>query len=576
MKHSFYKPTSHLAKLSLKSSSMVLFFCSSLLLQHSAQANVTSTTKNTQSSFYPLLQAEFAYDRGEVDKALQIYKKEALSQQTSDIFERAFSLSLLHEDKQASLNFAQQWQQRHPDYNPVWFYVAHLALQTHDYNLAKQNLNHILKYNPQANFKQMLEDIYPSQEEEQKRLLLVLQQLSNDKNADLSIVKSGLLLKFNDTNSALAQVNKALRTDRYNPSYLLLKADIYKKMGKTKKLLKLLAKARKKVPDEKDFYIYEIRYRLQLQKEKGDDKQQKYAWQLALKACQQFPEDAEIKLLTALIGLNLEEYGKINQLLMPLIDNEDYQDKAYYYLGLSFESQSNYQQANYYYSQIQQAKLAYDATKRIIDFALKNNDSEQAIQALKNLQVKFPEYTIESYLLQADILKKQKQHLQAKTLLQQVYQDYPNNEEIQFAYVQSLNNSSDYTTKLNLLSQLKKTYPDNLDYQLHYSLLLLAKSSDNLHAQKLLKQIVAIPQTDKQFNSKRYLISLNALATIALAKKDYQQVINDLQVPYQQYPNLTSGLLLLESYQELNNQAKLQTLKQDLQERFNYVEKTSD
>ncbi len=573
MKNFFYNPKFRLTKASIKSSSMVLFFCGLLLIQPLAQADTTQITpKENSSNFYPLLEAEFAYNRGEITKALQIYKKEAIAQKSSDIFERALSLSLLHEDEQASLDFAYQWQKQHPDYKPVWFYVAHLALQTHDYALAKKNLNYILKYNPQANFEQVLENIYPSKEDDQKRLLVTLQQLNNDKNADLSILKAGLLLKFDYPKNALTEVNNALRIEPYNPSYLLLKADILKKMGKSKQLLRLLARARKKIPDEKNFYIYEIRYRLALQKAGSHGKQIKYAWRLALKMCKQFPDDPEVIFLTALIGLDLQEYDKVNQLLMPLIDNPEYRNQAYYYLGLSFEKQQDYQQAKEYYAQIQQEDLAYDASKRIVVFELKNNNSSNAIKALENLRNNFADYAPESYLLQADILKRQKQYSQAKNLLKKAHHNYPNDTKIQFAYAKLLNNKSDYRIKLNLLSQLKKNYPENLDYQLHYGLLLLAKSSSNKQAQHILQQIVDIEPTDSRFNSKRYLVSLNTLATIALAKKDYQRVINNLQLAYQKYPNLTSGLLLLESYRGINNQAKLQALKQDLQERFDYVE----
>ncbi|MBS9780073.1 MAG: hypothetical protein KGV51_05535, partial [Moraxellaceae bacterium] len=337
------------------------------MLPAHAQANLIHASE-AQSNVYPLLEAEFAYNRGEIDKALQIYKQEALAQKSSDIFERALSLSLLHEDEKQSLDFAYQWQKHHPDYKPVWFYVAHLALQTHDYALAKNNLNYILQYNPQANFEQVLENIYPSKEDDQKRLLLTLQQLNNDKNADLSILKAGLLLKFNYPENALIQVNNALHIEPYNVSYVLLKADILKKMGQEKTLLKFLARARKKIFDEENLYTYEIRYRLALQKQSNNKHHIKYAWRLALKACKQFPEDPEIKLLTALIGLDLEEYGKVNQLLIPLMNNTDYRDKAYYYLGLNFEKQLNYQQAKNYYAQIQQADLSHDATKRIVVF----------------------------------------------------------------------------------------------------------------------------------------------------------------------------------------------------------------
>ena len=64
--------------------------------------------------------------------------------------------------------------------------------------------------------------------------------------------------------------------------------------------------------------------------------------------------------------------------------------------------------------------------------------------------------------------------------------------------------------------------------------------------------------------------NLNILADNALAKENYQQVIDYLQTPYDVLPTLRSGSLLLRAYQGLGDNAKVETLLADLQQRFSY------
>ncbi len=564
----------HSTKTSLKRLlAIVLFVPQVLFISSSTQAKLTirddQLSNQNQPSLYTLLTAEFAHSRGQADLALQMYKQESLSSDSPPVFERTLNLSLKNENIEQSLAFASQWQGQHPEYMPAWFYVAHLALQAHDYQLAQDNLSHILKYDPDADFNKILQDIYPQNDEEQKQLLFTLQQLHSEDNPTLSIIEAGLLLKFGDNETALTHVNRALKVEPNNISYILLKANILKQLNKSKQLFSFLKKSRKKHPEDKRLYLYEIRYRLEQQTAK--EQQAKKAWKLALKTVKRFPDEPEIKLLTALIGLRLNEYEQATELLTVLLDRPAYMNQAYYHLGRIAEKQQDYKQAKHYFSQVAQLDLVLEASKKVVQYELMDNNTDGAIAVLTRLRNDFEIYAPESYIMQANILKQQKQLESAKQLLTQANQTHKH-PSIQFAYAQLLNNSTEYQTKLNLISKLKKHYPQNLDYQLHYAQLLMSKSTNNLQSRQIFEDIVQIPRTDPRFNQQRYLSSLNALATMALANKHYQQVIRYLSPAYQQQPTLTSGLLLLEGYRGSNQHDQLQSLQDDLAQRFNYTE----
>lgn len=102
--------------------------------------------KSNEPSLYALLDAEFSENRDDTERALVIYKQQSFKQDATAVFERALSLSLRNDRVEESLQFAKAWQDENPDHVPAWFYVAHLALRAHDYELAGETLNRILSY----------------------------------------------------------------------------------------------------------------------------------------------------------------------------------------------------------------------------------------------------------------------------------------------------------------------------------------------------------------------------------------------------------------------------------------------
>ena len=115
------------------------------------------------------------------------------------MFERALNLSLRNEKADDSLQFAKSWQDQNPDHVPAWFYVAHLALRAHDYILAGETLNRILRYDPRADLSEILIGIYPNNDEDKRELSAALQPLdSEQKTLSLSVLKAGLLYQFNE------------------------------------------------------------------------------------------------------------------------------------------------------------------------------------------------------------------------------------------------------------------------------------------------------------------------------------------------------------------------------------------
>ena len=539
------------------------------VLMTESVVNKTSTIESTTSadlnepSLYALLDAEFSANRDDTERALIIYKQQSFKQDATAVFERALSLSLRNDRVEESLQFAKAWQDENPDHVPAWFYVAHLALRAHDYELAGETLNRILSYDPRADLSEILIGIYPNSDEDKRELLEALQPIDSEQNASLSVLKAGLLYQFNEPEIALVHINRALERQSDYVPFITLKADILRKIKPSKAVLDYLSQARLRNADSKNLYLYEIRYLLDL-------KQNEQAWQLLLTAHKRFTDDAEITLLAALVSLDIEKYDSADQLLNMLARNPAYLDQSYYYLGISAERQQDFAQAKYYLNAVMQEDLVLEARRKVVALELLSDDVDGAIATLEKLRKDFSIFAPDSFVLQADILWQQNESAEALRLLTRAVRKYPDSEMLLFARAQLLDDKEDYIVKRTLLNHLQALDPNNLAYQLSYAQLLLANERGSEQGLALATAIIQIRYDDPRYDNELHLQALNVLASSALANQNYQQVIDYLQTPYDVLPTLRSGTLLLRAYQGLGDNEKVETLLADLQQRFSF------
>jgi len=516
---------------------------------------------NDEPSLYALLEAEFAADRSDIERGLSLYKQQAFKRDATAVFERALSLSLAYEAVDESLVFAKSWQDQNPDHVPAWFYVAHLALKAHDYALASETLNRILRYDPRADLSEILIGIYPSTDEDRRELLAALQPIDSAQNASISVLKAGLLYQFDEPRAALIHIERALASQPDYVPYITLKADILRKIEPAQTVVNYVSQARLRNPDSKSLYLYEIRYLLDL-------KQSVSAWELLLAAHERFTEDPEITLLAALVSLDIQEYSSADQLLNTLAKSPTYLDQAYYYLGISAERQQRFEQAKSYLKSVIQEDLVLAARKKVVELELLADNSEAAIATLRNLREDFEVFAPDTFVLQADILWQQGKADEALELLSRASRKHPNSEAILFARVQLLDDRNEYVVKRTLLNHLQNLNPDNLSYQLSYAQLLLANDRNSTQGLELAQTIIQIRYDDPRYDNELHLQALNVLASNALANDNFTQVIDYLQTPYEVLPTLRSGVLLLRAYQGLENNEKVAELLADLQQRF--------
>lgn len=70
------------------------------------------------------------------------------------------------------------WVAQEPKDVPALFYLSHIALKTHEYQLAAETLDKILKIDPTADLEQILASIAPENAQDREVLLTALRSSS--------------------------------------------------------------------------------------------------------------------------------------------------------------------------------------------------------------------------------------------------------------------------------------------------------------------------------------------------------------------------------------------------------------
>lgn len=529
-----------------------------LVFSSSQSMAVPFANPNNEPNLFAVMLAEFSANRQEMPTALNLYKHQAKHENSAPVFERALGLSLQHEPAVFSLKFASDWQKENPEHIPALFYVTHLALKAHEYELAGEKLSQILQADPNADLSQILVGIYPTQTADQSELLGVLQNLDIKNNTSLLVMKAGLLLQFQQGKQALQNIDKALKKDPKNPAFLTLKADILQSIAEPKAVAEFIQKARNILPDNKSLLLYQTRYLIKQGKNTA-------VWQLLNdKKNQQFLEDDEIKLLAGLVGVDIQAYTQANALLLSLTKNPNYKDQAYYYLAISAERQQHFNEAIEFYGKVMQPDLVLTARKSQVELLTSQERFADAVVSMEKLREQFDEFIPQSYIIEASILSKANESQKAIAVLETAQKQLPENTDILFAKVLLLPDDTPQSQqrRLDILAKLVKLAPHNLEYQVEYAQVLVNQKQQPQTVENLLFPYI----NDTQIGLKARQI----LSQQSLHLGDSERVVMLLSDNFDIIPDVISGLLLAQAYENLGNLTEKNRVNDILKNELHY------
>lgn len=400
--------------------------------------------------------AEFALAANDTPTALHNYTVLAIRSNSTAVKQRALNIAIEQNDLQSALDIATHWVVQEPSDVPAKFYLAHIALKSHEYELAADVLDTILTLDPDAELERILEGISPESAEDRQNLLNTLSKSKERDNPSILMLIASLEAQNNELELALKTANKALKKRPKVTGFILLKANLLMNLGDEQATLKWFDRSSRKHRNNLEVNLAEVRYLTKLNRSE-------LALDKLKKIIKKWPDAEEALFIAGLTSIDLKKYDLAEQYLVELRYSNQYQNDAYYYLAVNAERKQHFETAKAYYRLVE-GSLYMVSRRNLIAIYEQQHKLNDALRFLTQERVNFPQQASFLYQAQAEILKKMGNKKAALGLLKEAVKNLPEDPELLYSEVLLLDPFQDREQLDKVLKKLLIVEPNSPTY----------------------------------------------------------------------------------------------------------------
>ncbi|WP_171477596.1 tetratricopeptide repeat protein [Acinetobacter radioresistens] len=470
--------------------------------------------------------AEFALAYGDIPTALHNYTVLAIKSNSTTIKQRALNVALEQNDLKAALDIATHWVVQEPQDVPALFYLAHISLKAHEYELAADTLNKILNIDPNADLEQILAGIAPELPEDREILLNALRSSKEKNNPSILVLIAGLEAQNGQLEQALVTINQALRKRPKVTGFILMKANLLMAQNDQLAAQQWLEKSSRKQKYNLDIRLAEVRFLVKSNQAES-----------ALKKLQgilkQWPDAEEALFIAGLTSIDLKQYEQAEKYLVELRYSDQYQNEAYYYLAVNAERKQHYETAKAYYRLVD-GSLYTVSRRNLVTIFEKQNQLNDALRFLTQERVNYPQHASFLYQAQAEILKKTGNKKAALALLDEAVKNLLDDPELIYAQVLLLDPFQDREKLDQTLKHLLEIEPNSPTYLNAYAYTLALQNRRLNEARQYAEH--ALEYAPEQASI------LDTLGYVCILQNDYDTAVRVLAKAYSLSQNLKIGV----------------------------------
>lgn len=400
--------------------------------------------------------AEFSLAYHDTATALHNYTVLAIRSNSTTIKQRALNVAIEQNDLKAALDIATHWVVQEPEDVPAKFYLAHIALKSHEYELAAETLDSILTIDPNADLEKILEGIAPESEVDRQNLLSTLRASKEKNNPSVLILIAGLEAQSDEIEQALKTVNKALKKRPKVTGFILMKANLLEALGDQEETLKWYNRSSRKNKYNYDIRLAEVKYLIKTH-------QPELALNKLETIIQTWPDAEEALFIAGLTAIDLKKFDQAEQYLVELRYSSRYQNEAYFYLAVNAERKQNDETAKAYYRLVD-GNLYTVSRRNLVSIFERQNKMNDALRFLTQERVNYPQHASFLYQAQAEILKRMGNKKAALSLLNEAVKNLPDDPEILYSEILLLDPFENRDILDKALKQLLSLEPNNPAY----------------------------------------------------------------------------------------------------------------
>lgn len=381
---------------------------------------------------YLLLSGEIAGQRGQFETALDSYLKAAKLTRDPRVAARATQIALYLKNMDKAREAAATWRQHDPGNTEAKRLSAMLELKSGNTEAAFEQLSGLLSA-PQPDLESTLIELVKLLDAEVPKdtALDLMRRLVErfPRLAEIHFAYALLAADKGEYQLALSETEKALALHPDWSRARLLQAQVMSQMGDSEAARGVIQRALKSDPNN-------LRLRLiysQFLAKSGDIKsaEKELRWILAREPGN---DDARFGL-----GMALMEQGRTEQArqeFMRLADSSRWKTQSYFYLGLIEARRNHLTGALQWFDRVNEGPLAFDAKVNGVTALIGMGQLTEARQRLSQVRKQFPNEALRLYLLEAELLTKNKDYVAAFDLLSEALEEMPG--QVELLYTRAL------------------------------------------------------------------------------------------------------------------------------------------
>lgn len=446
-----------------------LIGCASFKNDTSTGDTATPTTQTTEvttpiskDTLYALLVAEVAANRGQLDITLGNYLREAHKTQDPGVAQRAYQISQYLGEPRGALIASTIWANNAPENTKAIQANAIELGKAGKLNAAAERMKELLNKNSDTKFDVLAINAINLKQSDRDKLLVTYNTIAKEypENLELTFGQATLLHQSDRHAEALPLINEVISEQPDYIKALILKGRLLAALKQDQQALSFLAKHIDKHPDNRRLRLLYARLLIQSQQLAEAKKQFEYL-------IAQTPNDDTLLYSLSIISLESNLYEQAKTYFKQLLATNKRNDVSHYYLGVIAEKQNKPQQAIHHFEQIKPGQYLFDAFKKIALLLTNQGQSVEARKKLKDARQAYPKFEPELYIIESEVLVRQKHYHQARKLLNKALKKHTTH--IRLLYARAM-----VSEKLNQIGRLEKDLRQILSIKPNHALALNA------------------------------------------------------------------------------------------------------
>ena len=395
--------------------------------------NSTSSPSETDRAFtpesmYALLVAEIAVQRNRLDVTLGQYSQQAHITRDLAVVARANRIAKFMNAKQATLDTALLWLEIDPLSVEAHQTTAATLINYGRYNEALIHIDHLLAQNVEVNFDYLVNTARQLDQAKKQALSEEFQHLTKKYPAHpQSWFTSAILMQLSgDFNGALGAVEQSLALYPDYVSAKITKGKLLTAIQKPNEGIKYLAKAVKKHPDHIRLRI--VYAQLLISADELSKAQKEFAHLV-----EKSPQNGDLILSLSLLYLEKNLLDEAELYLKKLLPLNQRVEEANFHLAQIYQQKDQPELALKHLDFIKSGSLLLNARIQKANLLFDQEKIKEGRASLTNDRAKMPQYQVQLYLAESDLLVKQEQYTEAHEVLNTALQQHPDNNTILYS-----------------------------------------------------------------------------------------------------------------------------------------------